>query len=796
MPAQADPFGHIRPELPPDAHADGATGRAVIPFLAAWVFARRLPVAAVLLALAFAVGFGSRALAQTAAHLPDYLQKIELGEIFPGADRLGPVEGDPPAAAAYKGGQLLGYVYLNSDVVGSVGYSGKPINIVLGIDRSGKIVGAKLVEHHEPIVLVGIPPAKVEAMVRGYVGRNFVQTPPGSETGPSVDIISGATVTSMVIDDSIRKSAVRIARARGLGGLPVAAAPAAPAVVKKIDVSKSTVEDWATLLGDGSVRRLHLSVGEINEDFEKSDNPLAAEHPEAGPDDDDFIDLYVALASVPTIGRSLMGDTAYEELKARLQPGQQAIIVAGSGRYSFKGSGYVRGGIFDRIELVQGDTIVRFRDRDQSRLGGLAAEGAPDLNEISLFTTPEGETIDPTEPWQLKLLVTRVLGAREKAFLTFDLGYALPPIYIVAEKPAAPAPPPAAVPPPAAPPVEAAPAPVDLWALLTGPAGDKAEAPLWVRIWRGKIADVAILSAAIIALTAIFFFQDFLVRRPVLYDRVRLVFLVFTLFWIGWYADAQLSIVNILTFVNALRTDFRWEYFLVDPLIFILWFAVAVSLLFWSRGAYCGWLCPFGALQELLNRGARLVRIPQIRVPFGLHQRLWPVKYIVFLLLFGLSLYSLSAGEQAAEVEPFKTAIILRFVREWPFVLYAALLLGAGLFIERFFCRYLCPLGAALAIPARLRMFDWLKRYRECGNPCQRCANECPVQSIHPEGHINPNECIQCLHCQMLYHHPYKCPVVIQRRLKAERRLAATSPSMRPGAARAPERAAVLAKEP
>ena len=122
-------------------------------------------------------------------------------------------------------------------------------------------------------------------------------------------------------------------------------------------------------------------------------------------------------------------------------------------------------------------------------------------------------------------------------------------------------------------------------------------------------------------------------------------------------------------------------------------------------------------------------------------------------------------------------------MRDWPFVLYAGLLLGAGLFIERFFCRYLCPLGAALAIPARLRMFDWLNRYRECGSPCQRCANDCPVQSIHPEGQINPNECIQCLHCQMLYHHDQKCPVMIQRRLKREKRLAMASPSLRPAAA-------------
>ena len=60
-------------------------------------------------------------------------------------------------------------------------------------------------------------------------------------------------------------------------------------------------------------------------------------------------------------------------------------------------------------------------------------------------------------------------------------------------------------------------------------------------------------------------------------------------------------------------------------------------------------------------------------------------------------------------------------------------------------------------------MFDWLRRYRECGNPCQTCANECFVQAIHPSGEINPNECLNCLHCQVLYQSKDRCPVVIKK---------------------------------
>src|SRR5690606_29014004 len=122
------------------------------------------------------------------------LRSVEPGTVFPGADRFGPVEGTPPAAAALAGDRLLGYVYLNADVVNSTGYSGKPINILVGLALDGTIVGARLVEHHEPIVLIGIPEEKILQFINGYVGRKaFGETAPAR----APDIVSGATVTVM-----------------------------------------------------------------------------------------------------------------------------------------------------------------------------------------------------------------------------------------------------------------------------------------------------------------------------------------------------------------------------------------------------------------------------------------------------------------------------------------------------------------------------------------------------------------------------------------------------------------------
>ncbi|MDR6600839.1 4Fe-4S binding protein [Achromobacter sp.] len=694
--------------------------------------------------------------AAQAQRLPDFLGATPIAEIFPGADRIGAPEGKPMTVRAYAGDQALGRIYLTSDVVNTRGYSSKPIDVLVGLADNGRIVGAKLVEHHEPIVLIGIPQSKVDHFIQGYVGLNFLDSPPRHGAPPPVDIVSGATVTLMVIGDSITRSAILVARAYGVDKTAAAQPAAAAPPVRHVDEARDTVESWQSLLEAGAVRRLRLSPEDVDLAFRQSGRQDAARHGQEAAQDDTFIDLYVALASVPGIGRSLLGDTEWQRLKERLKPGQQAILVAGEGAYSFKGSGYVRGGIFDRIEIIQDESSFRFRDRNHQRLADIAAQGSPALREVALFVVPEDASLDPVKPWRLQLMVQRVLSVSDKAFVTFDLPYDLPGRYTQASaQPVAPQQT------PASPPAQAA-----------QPPEDPAAPALWKQIWQGKLGQVAILAVALVVLVGIFFFQDQLASRPLMHDRLRLAFLAFALFWIGWYGQAQLSIVNVLTFFSALRTDFRWEYFLMDPLVFILWCATAISMVFWNRGAFCGWLCPFGALQELSNRIAKRLGVRQITLRHGVHQRLSTLKYVIFLLLFGFSLYDLAVAEQLAEVEPFKTAIILRFMRYWPFVAFAVALLAAGLFVERFFCRYLCPLGAALAIPARLRIFDWLRRYRECGNPCQRCNHECPVQAIEPTGEINPNECIQCLHCQMLYHHEQKCPHLIQKRNKRERRRA------------------------
>ena len=701
---------------------------------------------------------GSATVSAGSDDLAKYMAKVQASDLFEGADSYGLVLKDKPIATVLKGGNKVGYVFLNTDFSGAIGYSGKPIKILIGLDLDGRIKGAKLVHHTEPIVLAGIPEKKITDFIDGYKSLDVPKIAKGgSSEMPPVDIVSGATVTVLIIDDSIRRASVRAARLLGLGGLTAKIANR-PTVKKSIKKTYNDIHDWLTLTGDGTVRRLKLSVYDVNEAFKKTGNAIAIERPEPGNGDETYIDLYIASLSVPGVAKSLIGEAEYKHLQKRLKPGHEPFLIMGNGRYSFVGSGFVRGGIFDRITVVQGENTLRFRDRGYKRLGVLSAEGAPRFTDIGIFMSPKGVDFDPVEPWRLQLLLYRAIGALNKVFVNYDLSYQLPAKYIDIEK----LPPPAAMP--------AGSAGTATGAFSSEMSDDKAAlTALWMRIWKQKTAKVIVLSLAIVLLTLVFFFQDFLVVSAQWTERIRIGFLIFTLFWIGFYAQAQLSVVNVLVFVNALLGDFSWEFFLMEPLIFILWCSVAASILFWGRGAYCGWLCPFGALQELLSKIAKWQNIPQYAVPWALHERLWPIKYLVFLALLGLSVYSLALAEHYAEIEPFKTAIVLRFARSWPYLLFVGALLGAGLFIERFYCRYLCPLGAALAIPARISMFHWLKRYRNCGDPCHRCAQDCMVQAIDPMGEINPNECLHCLNCQQMYYNEEVCPVVIQKLAKARK---------------------------
>ncbi len=297
--------------------------------------------------------------------------------------------------------------------------------------------------------------------------------------------------------------------------------------------------------------------------------------------------------------------------------------------------------------------------------------------------------------------------------------------------------------------------------------------PEWQYIWMERSVSIGILLAALSFLLFILFFQDWLVVRKKLFNRVRTGYLLFTVFFIGIYCLAQLSILNVLAFLQLFRGGFTWETLILEPIVFILWGFVAVSIILWGRGVYCGWLCPFGATQELIHKVAEHFRWPKFEFPAMVHERLWAIKYLILIGLIGISLDSVGNAAKLAEVEPFKTTFIMHFDRQWWFVLYAVALLVISAFNSKFFCKYLCPLGAALSFVTRFRVFDWLRRKKECGRPCQTCASQCQVGAIKPTGEIIDNECHYCLECQVTYFDDHRCPPLVEKRKRREKRVKA-----------------------
>ena len=275
----------------------------------------------------------------------------------------------------------------------------------------------------------------------------------------------------------------------------------------------------------------------------------------------------------------------------------------------------------------------------------------------------------------------------------------------------------------------------------------------------------------------VLFLQDQISRRRRLHRFIRLGFLSWTLLWLGFYAGAQLTVLNLITYAHTAVTDLRWDYVLADPLITIISLFSLGGFFLWGRAVFCGWLCPFGALQELANKFGRALRLPQLSIPSSLHERLAAVKYLIFLGLLAVSFLSWDLAMTGAEVEPFKAAIILRFMAEWPMVVYAAGLVVASLFVERFYCRFVCPLGGGLAILGRVRMFNWLHRHPECGARCRVCETVCPVGAIKRSGEINMNECFYCLDCQVTYYDDHICPPMAWRRKRRAKRQAQLRPS-------------------
>jgi NapH/MauN family ferredoxin-type protein len=182
--------------------------------------------------------------------------------------------------------------------------------------------------------------------------------------------------------------------------------------------------------------------------------------------------------------------------------------------------------------------------------------------------------------------------------------------------------------------------------------------------------------------------------------------------------------------------------------------AVGVGLLaavLIAGNAFCGWICPFGAIQDALHWLKRKLRVPTVTVPPRVDRVLRYGRFVVLGVVIVASATTLKLW--FADYDPYVTLFGLSWVFEpdlatmWPALAILVAVLGVSMLVERAFCRYLCPLGGALSILGRFSILR-IRRSASACTDCNLCNKPCPVGiDVAKAAPVVSADCIGCLDC-------------------------------------------------
>jgi len=636
-------------------------------------------------------------------------------EVLPGATAFRAVPDKPYLAGVDAQGAKVGWVVLSTDVVDVKGYSGKPLETLVGLDTSGRITGSRVLKHSEPILLVGIPESALDAFVDQYDGVKAdakVVVGKGSSGGDvGVDAVSGATVTTLSLNQTILDTARLVGEDAGV----VHHAEGVPGHW----VTSDTPWTWRQMERYGVLGHIDVGPEQLGERAN--------------------VDLTFTLADAPQIGRALLGDRQYAFAMKQLGPGQHLLVILNDGPGSFKGSGFVRGGIFDRIRLEQDLSTVTFTDRDYWNLPEVQAKGAPRFREGGWFVTRK--PIDPGRTMQLVFLGSRfTLNGFDRDFQSFEASFRMPR---------------------------------SVWA-LDGPDPDDA---VWKGAWAARWPVVLAVGLYLLAVAGLFIARRWTSGNMERLQRVHTAFLVASFAILGVWLHVQPSITQLLTLVGSVAGQWRWRLFLSDPFVFTSWVFIAVVTVVWGRGVFCGWVCPYGAMSELLFGFGQKIGLKKIELSDPVHARAKLLRYGVLAVLVTTFLFSPETAEKMAEIEPFKSTFFVPFwTRGVALASWWLVLAGAAMVWYRPFCRYLCPLGAGLALPSSFRLSG--PHRRDFCTKCKICYRGCEPRAIdYKTGKIDPRECLNCWECEANWRDDTVCPPLVRTRRDREKaaRQAATA---------------------
>jgi polyferredoxin len=184
--------------------------------------------------------------------------------------------------------------------------------------------------------------------------------------------------------------------------------------------------------------------------------------------------------------------------------------------------------------------------------------------------------------------------------------------------------------------------------------------------------------------------------------------------------------------------------------LFLLLAFLGISLLF--RKAFCSWLCPVGTISEYLWKLGRKLARKNLLLPRWLDLGFRSLKYVL-LAFFVWAVGSMGPAEIAAFMQsPYGVIADVKMLNFFRFMSLTAaivigILLAASIFIQNFWCRYLCPYGALLGITS-LFSPAWIRRNPSTCIDCAKCAKACPsVLPVDKRVTIRSAECTGCLEC-------------------------------------------------
>jgi polyferredoxin len=264
----------------------------------------------------------------------------------------------------------------------------------------------------------------------------------------------------------------------------------------------------------------------------------------------------------------------------------------------------------------------------------------------------------------------------------------------------------------------------------------------WAEIVGPQLLDLVSVTAFLV-LALIGFF-----RKSV---RLKYITLVAAVGYMGIVKSRLVSVVDIFGVIDRSLplVSYNLTWYLVS--IFVVG-----STVLWGR-LYCGRICAFGALTQLMD--AVVPGRLRLEVPPRIERHAAWIKYGV---LAAVVVYFVTTRDVSVYryVEPFWMFGFVGTASMWAGL---AVLLIATIFIRNLYCRFLCPVGALLGVLSNLTVFR-IKRWSEC-KTCRICEKTCQWGAIRgPQ--IIATECVRCDDCERLYFDQQKCPhwIILRRR--------------------------------